>query len=206
MAFYNFEFHTSLRISVRLLCEIRSFAAKGLSSVFLPPLSLYKWVFLFSARPLTQVFRLWKLLPISTNGRPSLSRTLNPVIFTGQNSKGSRSQISSKQIITIADEAEITASTNVLLIYMSTQRLFCTPCSCSKRSYPDLAHPPRAAILKIWEQNYCLSTSGWTAHALLMANEMPNSNASLVFPFRWTRVTRALRTRLVFTRLKTSLQ
>ena len=48
-------------------------------------------------------------------------------------------------IIMIADEAEITASTNVLLIYMSKQRLFCMPCSCSKRSYPELAHPRRAA-------------------------------------------------------------
>ena len=121
--------------------------------------------------------QLWKLLSISTNGRPSLSRTLKPVTFTVQNSKSSRSQISSKQIITIVDEAEITASTNVLLIYTSKQRLFCTPCSCSKRSYPKLAHPPRLE-LEIWEQNYCLSTSGWTAHALLMANEMPSSNAS----------------------------
>ena len=55
VAFHNFEFHTSLWISVRLLSDIRSFAAKGLSSVFLPLLWLYKWVFLFSARPLTQV-------------------------------------------------------------------------------------------------------------------------------------------------------
>ena len=37
---------------------------------------------------------------------------------------------------------------------------------------------PRGLELEIWEQNYCLSTSGWTAHALLMANEMPSSNAS----------------------------
>ena len=58
---------------------------------------------------------------ISTNGRPSLSRTLKPVTFTVQNSKSSRSQMGSKQIIAIADEAEITASTNVLLIYMSKQ-------------------------------------------------------------------------------------
>ena len=146
VAFYNFEFHTSLWISVRLLCDIRSFAAKGLSSVFLPLLWLYSCVFLFSARPLTQVLQLWKLLSIfSTNGRPSLSRTLKPVTFTVQNSKGSRSQISTKHIITIADDAEITASTNVLLIYMSKQRLFCTPCSCSKRSYPERARSPRAA-------------------------------------------------------------
>ena len=39
-----------------------------------------------------------------------------PVTFTAQNSKGSSSQLSPKKIITIADEAEITASTNVLLI------------------------------------------------------------------------------------------
>ena len=32
---------------------------------------------------------------------------------------------------------------------MSKQRLFCTPCSCSRRSYPELAHPARAAILEI---------------------------------------------------------
>ena len=31
--------------------------------------------------------------------------------------------------------------------------------------------------LEIWEQNYCLSTSGKTAHALLMTNEMPSSKA-----------------------------
>ena len=57
--------------------------------------------------------------------RPSLSRTLKPVTFAVQNSKGSRSQISSKQIITIADEAAITASTNVLLIYVSKQTVLC---------------------------------------------------------------------------------
>ena len=34
----------------------------------------------------------------------------------------------------------------------------------------------RGSELEIWEQNYCLSTSGETAHALLMANEMPTSN------------------------------
>ena len=79
----------------------------------------------FSARPLTQVLQLWKLLSISTNGRPSLLRTLKPFTFTVQNSKGSCSQISTKEIVTTADEAEITASTNVLLIYMSKQRLFC---------------------------------------------------------------------------------
>ena len=91
-----------------------------------------------------------------------------------QNSKGSRSQISSKQIITIADEAEITASTNVFLIYMSKQRLFVleaiVPRACTSTA--------RGLELEIWEQNYCLSTSGGTAQALLMANEMPSSNAS----------------------------
>ena len=40
----------------------------------------------------------------------------NLFTFTAQNSKGSSSQLSPKKIITIADEAEITASTNVLLI------------------------------------------------------------------------------------------
>ena len=60
---------------------------------------------------------------------------------------------------------------------------------------------PRGLELEIWEQNYCLLTSGGTAHALSMANEMPSSNASspevFVFPFRWTRVTEALGTRLI---------
>ena len=36
----------------------------------------------------------------------------------------------------------------------------------------------RGLKLKIWEQNYRLSTSGGTAHALSMPNEMPSSNAS----------------------------
>ena len=35
----------------------------------------------------------------------------------------------------------------------------------------------RCLELENWEQNYCLSTIGETAHAPLMANEMPSSNA-----------------------------
>ena len=70
-----------------------------------------------------KILQLWKFLSISTNGRPSLSRTLKCVTFTVKNSKGSRSQISSKQITTIADKAEVTASTNVLLIYMSKHNI-----------------------------------------------------------------------------------
>ena len=82
----------------------------------------------------------------------------------------------SKQIIAITDEAEITASTNVLLIrskdsflrYVILEAI--VPRACTST--------PRGLEFEIWEQNYCLSTSGGTAHALLMANEMPSSNAS----------------------------
>ena len=31
--------------------------------------------------------------------------------------------------------------------------------------------------LELWEQIYCLSTFGATAHALFIANEIPSSNA-----------------------------
>ena len=137
-------------------------------------------------------------LSISTNGRPSLSR--KPVTFTVQNSKGPRSQISSKQIITIADEAEITASTNVLLVYMSKQRLFCTPCSCSKRSYPELAH-----LWDIHRERLRIGNLGTKLLFIYCARSVNGQwNAELkrifpevfVFPFRWTRVTEALGTRL----------
>ena len=62
----------------------------------------------------------------------------------------------SKQIIAIADEAEITASTNVLLIYMAKQRLFVLEAIVPRACISTL----RGLELEIWEQNYCLSTSG----------------------------------------------
>ena len=103
----------------------------------------------------------------------------------------SKGSLSDKQVITIADEAEITVSSNMLLIYMFPLEAI-VPRACTSMT--------RGLELEIWEQNYCLSTSGETAHALLMANETPSSNASSQrssFSLRWTRVTEALGTRLV---------
>ena len=119
MAFHNFEFHTSLWFSVRLLCDIRSFAAKDF-----PPSSCLSCGYMngFSC----SVRGLWHKSFTSENCcqfQQIVDRHFHgPVTFTVQSSKGSRSQISSKQIITIADEAEITASTNVLLIYISKSK------------------------------------------------------------------------------------
>ena len=111
--------------------------------------------------------------------RHLISRTLKRVTFTVQNSKGSRSQISTKHIITIADEAEITASTNVLLIYIVEAKTVLYAMFVLEAIVPRACmFTARGLELKIWEQNYCLPTSGGTAHALSMANEMPSSNTS----------------------------
>ena len=61
--------------------------------------------------------------------------------------------------------------------------MFSTPCACLKRSYPELAdiHGARLGIGNLGTKLLfidCLSTSGETAHALLMANEMSRSIAS----------------------------
>ena len=100
----------------------------------------------FSAWPLTQVLQLWKLLSISTNGRPSLLPTLKLVTFTVQNSKGSCSQISTKE-----NHYDCWRSWNysiyerVVDLYVEAKTVLYAMFSCSKRSYPELAHPPRAA-------------------------------------------------------------
>ena len=112
----------------------------------------------------------------------------------------------SKQIDRIVDETGITTSTNVMLTRISRlgqgQRL--DRCFVhhirARRDCTQSFHNNRARLyLEIWEQNYCFLTSGIIAHALFLTNDMSTGNAlsrGLRFPFRWTRVTRALGTRL----------
>ena len=143
VAFHNFTFHASLWISVRFLCiarfDSRSFAAKGLFSVFFP----FMWLALFSC----SVRDLWhksSTLKIADNfikhRWPSFSLTQDLLSSTR---KALALRFSCKDIIRIAEDAKITASTNVLLIYMSKRRLSHVPLL--KRSTPELAHPSRAA-------------------------------------------------------------
>ena len=145
-----------------------------------------------------KVLQLW-----TTNGRPSLSRILKPVTCTVQNSKGSPSQISSKQIITIADEAEITASTNVFLIlynYVEAKTvLYAMFVLESDRTQSLHIHRARLRIGNLGTKllfinirwNCARSVNGqWNAELKRIFPEV------FVFPFRWTRVTRALGTRL----------
>ena len=108
---------------------------------------LYIWVSLFGARPLSP--QLWKLLSISTNGRPSLSRTLRPVTSQYKNIL-ERFSLSDKLQ---TNHYDCWRSWNYciyeyvvdLYVEAKTFPVFCTPCSRWKQSYPELAHPWRAA-------------------------------------------------------------
>ena len=104
---------------------------KGLSSVFLPLMWLYSWVSLFGARPLSpstlKIAFDFNKLYVDRHFHEHLDRLLHSINYTPK----VLSQINSKQIITIAEEAEITVSSN-MLIYMSKQRLS----RCSVRHVP----------------------------------------------------------------------
>ena len=62
-AFHNFKFHASLRVSVRFLCATPfwfSFFCRKKTFLRVLPSHVDSCVFLFGARPLTQILQLWK--------------------------------------------------------------------------------------------------------------------------------------------------
>ena len=123
VAFHNFKFHGTLWISITFLYvtrfDSRSFAAKILFSVFFP---LASWVFLFGARPLTQGPSI-----ISENCWQTMVdrhfHELGTWYLQYNTRKVLALRFSSKKIIRIAEDVKITVSMDVMLIYMSKQRL-----------------------------------------------------------------------------------
>ena len=145
--FISFKFHTSLWISVRLLCDTRSFAAKR---TFLRLLASHVAIWLgFLVRCETSesfnsenCFRFQQIVR-----GPSLSRTLRPA--TSQYKIYSKGSLSDKLQ---TNHYDYWRSWNYcifeyvvdLYVEAKTFPVFCTPCSRWKRSYPELAQPWRA--------------------------------------------------------------
>ena len=128
--------------------------------IHLPPSLVPSLVFFFCVRPLTQVLQLCS----SEN------------CWQSQQMKAW-----TLRLVTCTTLATLTSNKSWLLTKLKLQHLQ-TCCSFQHvlprrivtRAYTSIM---RGLELEIWEQNYCLSTSNKTGHALLMANEISRSKA-----------------------------
>ena len=203
MAFYNFEFHTSLWISVRLLCDIRSFAAKGLSSVFLPPLSLYKW---FSC----SVQDLWHKSFDSENccqyfqqmvDRQTVTFTITKPCYL-HSTKLERFSLSDKLQTNHYDcwrSWNYSIYERVVDLYVEAKTVLYSmfvleaivPRACTSSASGYIGNLGTKLLFLNFRLNCARSVNGqWNAELKRIFPEV------FVFPFRWTKVTRALGTRL----------
>ena len=184
VGFHNFGFHNSLWICVRFLCATRfwfPFFCRKRTLLRLLSSLVASWVSFSRARPLTQVLQLWKLLCIQQIflGRSSLSLTLRPVTFTIELKRFSLSDLAPNKSIGLLTKLKSQHLRTcwwfrgrgkdfpgVLFAMFVFEAIIPSACTSIARDFE----------LEIWEQNYCLSTSGTIAHALLLANEMLSWN------------------------------